>query len=280
MMGENTRPFRSEPFYITAYRPIKMQYDDNGMEKDPPGYVEDKNGESFRFDQTKKAEVNGGNWYFNLWGNSSSVGGGSIRMLNGSNPHPDEFWIEDEDPDKLDWYWAYYNTLYVDLYMIDRWEDHIPFKGVKYIFEKIKRKKVRREQEWQLNPPNQFGLITSDPLGWEIIEEDEEEVSFEFTMPDDIDLSKHGFDSNTLTLQELIEGGYIFPNDGGSRHDGTPIDGYEALRYEVKQNLYEYDPERPWLGKYQVTTKEIEITTTYDLTDIMDNCSPPAFYNQ
>jgi hypothetical protein len=256
-----------------------MLYDDAGVEKDPPGYMDDKDSGTFRFDQTKKAEVNGGNWYFNLAGNPSG-GGGSIRMVNSANPHPDEFWIDDNDPDKLDWYWVYYNTLYVVLKMIDRFEDHIPFKGVNYVFEKIKRKKVTREREWEIQPPNEFGLITSIAQDWEIIEEDEQEVSFEFTLPDDIDLAMHGFDSNTLTLEKLIEGGYIFPKNGGNRHDGTPVDGYEALRYELKENLYELDPERPELGKYQVSTKEIEITTTYDLTDIMDNCSPPAFYNQ
>jgi hypothetical protein len=242
--------------------------------------MDDKDSGGFRFDQTQKAEVNGGNWYFNLSGNTSFVGGGTINITNGANPHPNESWVDDSDPDKLDFYEVQYSTIYVNLMMIDRFEDHIPFKGVNYVFEKIKRKKVTREREWEIQPPNEFGLIDSIAQDWEIIEEDEQEVSFDFTLPADIDLTIHGFDSNTLTLEKLIQGGYIFPKNGGNRNDGTPIDGYEALRYEVKQNLYEYDPERPELGKYQVITKEIEITTTYDLTDIMDNCSPPAFYNQ
>lgn len=256
-----------------------MQYDDDGKEKDPPGYVDEKNAETFRFDQIKKAEVNGGNWYFNLSDNTSSEGLGHIYITNVPNPHPDEFWI-DQDEFKLDWYWSYYQTLFIDLLILDRFEDHIPFKGVKYTFEKIKRKKVRREQEYVLNPPNEFGMITSDPQGWEVIEEEEEEVSFEFTLPDDIDVEKHYFSSNELTTDELVEGGYIFPQDGGVRHDGDPVDGYEALRYEVKQNLYYFDEEKPWMGQYQVFTKEIEITITYDLSEVLDNCSPPAFYNQ
>jgi len=280
MMVETTRPFASTPFYLTSYRPVKMQYDDAGIEKDPAGYVDDNKSEGFRFDQINKAEVQGGNWYFNLWGNTSQVGNGTISMSIGSNPHPDESWMDDDNPDKLDFYDVQYSSIYVNLQMIDRWEDHIPFKGVKYIFEKIKRKKVRREQIWELQPPNEFGFITSEPQGWEVVEEDEQEVSFEFTLPDDIDLQTHSFDSNTLTTDELIEGGFVFPQDGGVRNDGSPVDGYEALRFEVKQNLYDVDPERPELGKYQVTTKDIEVIITYDFTDILDNCSPSAFYNQ
>ena len=279
-MAENTRPFASDPFRLTSYRPVKMQYDEDGIEKDPPGYVDDKDSGGLRFDQINKAEVQGGNWYFNLAGNTSFEGSGLIYMFNGPNPHPDEFWIDDEDEDKLDFYEVLYNTLYVNLQMIDRFEDHISFRDVKYVFEKIKRKKVRQEQIWELQPPNEFGFITSIPQGWEVIEEEEEEVSFEFTLPDDIDLAIHRFDSNLLTTDELLDGGFIFPKDGGSRHDGTPIDGYEAVRAELKEDLYDVDPDRPELGKYQVITKEILITITYDFTDALDNCSPPAFHNQ
>lgn len=280
MMSETTRPFRSEPFCLTSYRPIRMQYDEDDNEKEPHGYVDDHKSDGFRFDQINQGEVSGGNWYFNLAGNTSFGGSGYINIGVTNNPHPDEFWIVDTDETKLDWYWVYYNSIQVNLMMIDRWEDHIPFKDVKYVFEKIIFKKVRREQIHELQPPNEFGLITSIPQGWEVIEEVEEEVSFEFTLPDDIDLENHDFDSSRLTTDKLIEGGFIFPKNSGSRHDGDPIDGYEALRYELKQNVYKFDETKPWLGSYQVTTKEIEVTITYDFVDVMDNCSPPAFYNQ
>jgi hypothetical protein len=282
MMNENNNPFASDPWQLTSnYRPREVTYKPNGKPDEPIGYVDI---EIARFDQTNEGIVNGGNCYFNLFGNSTFDQNGTINLVATDNPfvnHAPETWVDEINFDQQVTHEKIYGHIYVNLTISDRWEDHIPFRGV--IF-KYKIKKVTRKTEQYftiIDPPYDGVPYTSIPGDIDEKSKEEEDFNFDVNMPEDIDLALHSFSTSNFTQEQNIDKGYVLPK-GGTFQDGTPKWGYDAIHYEQEENRYYLD-QPPIAGQfYTVITKRIVTYITYVLdpwTAVEETCTPPAFYN-
>lgn len=289
-MTEVTNPFTSEPWQLSLqYRPRFTQYNPTTGEAEKPlGFVDYLPGEH-NFDQTNGDGITGGNWYFNLSGNWVFEGSGSLRLDAYQNSlvwHPDEYWTDEIDFDNERDTFMKYGIVEASLYLTDRWEDHIPQKGVKFKFE-FKKRTIVTEQNYELvaPPPNTYPAYwTSTPGAVNQISEEEEMATFEVPMPDDIDVQKHYFRSIELSEQDRIDKGFIFPGKGGTFHDGTEKFGYDHEKDEREfRRFYFDDPPVPGMY-YRVLTKITTTTIRYEVDpglDVVDvSCTPAAFYNR
>jgi hypothetical protein len=287
MMNEVTNPFFSEPFQITSHRPRFTLYDEDGNPEEPIGYV---SREDHNFDQ----EDGGGNYYFNLFGDWTFDGNGRVIVDNSGSFHAPEYWTEEPDDENDKDFYVSYGMVFINLYLTDRWEDHIPFKGVSFTWNVVKET-IKTEQEFTLVPPQDeypFGIWywTSTPGSVVETERTEESEEIGFTLPDDFEAGKHDFYTfRDLSEQQMLERGHIYPGKDGTFHDGTDKYGFDSEKIEtdlvLKENPSAPDPsDRD--SKYRVVKK---ITITYiryktsfinGEDDPEETCSPPAFYNQ
>ena len=280
MMGEAERPFFIRPFRLTSYRPVKFGeglVDANQAE--PYTYYAPNN-----FQQNVAGDVDGGNCYYNDIGDWGFEGNGILFIAQLTNPliyHPGEIWTDEVDFYNQRTTIMSYGVIEVTLMLNDRFEDHIPFKDVAFEFRFTKNTR-KTEQIWT-DSTDLSGNETTIP-GVEIeIENSDEEVSFTFTMPDDINLGRHRFDSFIdLDEEERVDKGYIYPEKGagGNFHDGDAKYGFDAVKHEQEEKrVYLDDPPKP--GEFYALIKKITRTfITYDLTGVEETCTPATFYNQ
>ena len=284
-MQETTQPFVSEPFQITSHRPRFTQYDKDGKPEEPKGYA---SREAYNFDQ----EEGGGNWYFNLYGTWTFEGNGRVIVEDQGSFHGDEFWTDEVDENNEKDTYVNYGMVFISLYLTDRWEDHNPFKDVKFTW-KITKETIKTEQEFeQVPPPDEypFGIWywTSNPGSIVETERNEEEETVEFTLPEDFEEGRHDFYLfRDLSDQQMIDRGHVYPGKGGTFHDGSEKYGYDKEEVITDYALYENpgDPGPP-PGKYRVVKK---ITTTYvryktdfnnGVDDPQETCTPGSFFNK
>lgn len=284
-MFENTRPFRIDPFQITSHRPRFTNYDTSGNPVEPIGYVTRADDLS-NYDQ----ESSGGNWYNNVYLSESIEGNGRVIIEDkdmGLTFHPPESWTDPiDDENEKDTYMRY-GLVHIYLTLSDRWEDHIPFKEVKFTW-KIKKQTIQTMQIWDLVPPSPPSKPYWTSTPGEILETQnfDEEVTIEFQMPDDFEEGKHDFVSYThLTEQQQVDRGFVYPGkEGETFHDGSDKYGYDREKDEREYRLYLYDPNFPEI-KYRVLTK-ITVTSVRYLTDfnggdvVVETSTPSAFFNQ
>ena len=275
-MVEVNNPFQVEPFYLTSHRRTFTEYDTNGVAKQPLGYVTRA---EHNFDQ----EQGGGNWYFVLPGTRIFEGNGRVICGSASAYHAPEFWRDEISTFNARLNYAEYGMVLINLTLGDRFEDHIPFKGVTFTW-KIKKETVVTEQEFDLVPPSQpYQFWSSTPGQIVETERSEEEVTVTFQLPDDFEQGKHSFDSNTdLTDQQRIDRGFVFPK-GGTFQDGSPKHGFDSRKEVTELNLYPYPPPDESLT-YDVITKITVTTITYKTPglnydeDNKETCTPAPFY--
>lgn len=267
-MFENSAPFRSEPFSLTSpYRPIVMTFDNDGEEKEPLGYVTEA---SNNFDQTNSSGVEGGNYYFNLDGDSASDRSGLIFIFQNTNNliiHPDESWSEPIDQYHEKDIHKAYGVVEVRLEIKDRYEFHIPFKNVKYKWKFKKQTRVYKSLE-----------NSEDPFELELISDETEDEEFEFTLPDDFDQGKHAFRSYELTLQEKIDRGFIHPGKGTGEFFHDDDEKY-AIDNVSEERFYTIDSDGRRTSLDRIERTEIDYLLS-DPTEVTETVTPSAFFNQ
>ncbi|CAB4147703.1 hypothetical protein UFOVP510_44 [uncultured Caudovirales phage] len=270
MMQLNNEPFRSEPFALTSpYRPVGMQFGTDGKEKEPLGVVTEA---AYNFDQTNSGDVIGSNYYFNLSGDSAFDRSGLIYILQNTNAlviHPQESWTEPIDTYHEKDITYSYGIVEVSLNIMDRWEFHNPFKGVKFKFKFKKRTSVYKTVE-----------NTEDPFEMELISSDVEDDEFEFQLPDDFDQGKYRFNSNDLTISEKVDRGFAYPGKtGGKFHDQTDKYGFDHIFEERFYTLA--DSGSGFMYRNSLDRIErTEIEYLLDINEVTQTVTPAAFYNQ
>lgn len=280
MMFDQARPFKYEPWQCEiGYRPRRVVFDQEGNPKEPLGFISDPPlGDNW--EQMKEGELQGGNAYFNLFGNGYFYGNGAIFLYT-INVKEEYSGIKEIDQYNEQTTGIYHKCIFADFDIYDRFEDHIPFRGVKYQY-KIKKRTIVKEQDWEIKPPTSGGTFwTSEPGEIRETTNEEQEVSLEVPCPQDIDLQKHEWRSIDLSIDDQVNEGYRYPGYNGNFFDGTKKHGYEHDKeVRVYRKIF-YDETDP--TKYQPVLLKITWTEIrYDLNTqkVKAFCTPAGFYNQ